>query len=54
MSAELGAVPLGDASKGLQNSNRPNWVTETQYHDQLELARIFDQAFQQKYRQKKH
>ena len=52
MSAELGAVPLGDASKGLQNSNRPNWVTETQYHDQLELARIFDQTFQQKYRQK--
>ena len=52
MSAELGAVPLGDASKGLQNSNRPKWTNEKQYHDQLELARIFDKAFQQKYRQK--
>ena len=52
MSADLGAVPLGDASKGLQNSNRPYWTTEEQYHDQLELAHVFDRAFQQKYRQR--
>ncbi len=52
MSADLGAVPLGDASKGLQNSNRPHWTNEEQYHDQLELAQVFDKAFQQKYRQR--
>lgn len=49
---ELGAVPIGDASKGLQYSKRPGWVNETQYHDQLELASVFDRSFQEKYKQR--
>ncbi len=49
---ELGAIPIGDASKGLQFSKRPGWVNEEQYHDQLELASVFDHSFQEKYRQR--
>jgi hypothetical protein len=49
---ELGAVPLGDAAKGLQYSKRPGWVNDQQYHNQLELASVFDRAFQQKYQQR--
>ena len=49
---ELGAIPIGNASKGLQYSKRPGWVNETQYHDQLELASVFDRAFQEKYKQR--
>jgi hypothetical protein len=49
---ELGAIPLGDAGKGLQHSNRPYWTTQEQYHDQLELASVFDQAFQARFRQR--
>ncbi|MEE9368485.1 MAG: DUF1501 domain-containing protein [Pontiella sp.] len=49
---ELGAIPLGDAAKGLQFSKRPGWVNEQQYHDQLELASVFDRAFQEKYKQR--
>jgi len=49
---ELGAVPIGDASKGLQFSKRPGWVNEKQYHDQLELANVFDTAFREKYKQR--
>jgi hypothetical protein len=49
---ELGAIPLGDATKGLQNSKRPYWADETQYHDQLELAATFDKAFRSKYQQR--
>jgi len=49
---ELGAVPIGDAAKGLQHSKRPGWVNEQQYHDQLELASVFDRAFQEKYKQR--
>ncbi|NNJ70219.1 MAG: DUF1501 domain-containing protein, partial [Kiritimatiellales bacterium] len=49
---ELGSIPIGDASKGLQYSKRPGWVNETQYHDQLELASVFDRAFQEKYKQR--
>lgn len=52
MSAELGAIPLDDATKGLQNIKRPYWTTEKQYHDQLELASIFDKSFQKKYQQR--
>jgi hypothetical protein len=49
---ELGAIPLGDASKGLQHSKRPAWVNKTQYHDQLELASVFDRTFREKYKQR--
>lgn len=49
---ELGAVPIGDAAKGLQYSKRPGWVNERQYHDQLELANVFDRQFREKYRQR--
>jgi hypothetical protein len=49
---ELGAIPLGDATKGLQNSKRPYWTDEVQYHDQLELAATFDQNFRSKYKQR--
>ena len=49
---ELGPVPLGDPGKGLQHSNRPNWINEVQYHDQLQLASVFDQSFQAKYKQR--
>ena len=49
---ELGAVPIGDASKGLQYSKRPGWVNEKQYHDQLELASVFDRSFKEKYQQR--
>jgi hypothetical protein len=49
---ELGAVPIGEASKGLQFSKRPGWVNEQQYHDQLELADVFDQQFRAKYHQR--
>ncbi len=49
---ELGAVPIGDAAKGLQHSKRPAWVNEQQYHDQLELANTFDRRFREKYRQR--
>ncbi|MDZ8119590.1 DUF1501 domain-containing protein [Pontiella agarivorans] len=49
---ELGAVPIGDAGKGLQYSKRPGWVNEQQYHDQLELANVFDSRFREKYSQR--
>ena len=48
MSPELGAIPLDDATKGLQNINRPRDITEQRYHDQLELSYLFDRAFQKK------
>ena len=49
---ELGAIPIGDAAKGLQHSKRPDWINEQQYHDQLELATVFDRAFREKYQQR--
>jgi hypothetical protein len=49
---ELGAIPLGDPSRGLQNSKRPYWTDEVQYHDQLDLASTFDKSFQAKYKQR--
>ena len=52
MSPELGAIPLDDATKGLQNINRPRDITEQRYHDQLELSYLFDRAFQKKYQQR--
>ena len=52
MAPELGAIPLDDANKGLQDVNRPHWTTPKQYHDQIELTSIFDRAFQAKYRQR--
>jgi len=49
ISPELGAIPLDDATKVLQNINRPRDITEQRYHDQLELSYLFDKAFQKKY-----
>ena len=49
---ELGALPIGDPEAGLQNSKIPSWTDEQQYHDQLQLANSFDQAFRTKFRQR--
>ena len=44
MAPELGALPIGSPSAGLQNSRMPEWADEEKFHKQLKLAKTFDET----------
>ena len=52
MAPELGALPIGSPSAGLQNSRMPEWADEEKFHKQLKLAKTFDETFHSQFQQR--
>ncbi|PHS18336.1 MAG: hypothetical protein COA78_02385 [Blastopirellula sp.] len=50
---EFSPLPIGDPNKGLQNTKRQEYVTESLFSRRLDLISKFDANFQAKYKQKK-
>ena len=47
--ASIAPVPVGNAAKGLENTQSPSYLTDTQFKKRMTLARSFDEAFQRRY-----
>jgi hypothetical protein len=45
LSAKYAPVPIGDPSKGLQNTKSPSYLSDTQFDRRMRLAVGFDRAF---------
>ena len=48
LGAEFAPVPLGDPSKGLQNTTTPSYLTEASFDKRMQLSNVFDSGFRQK------
>jgi len=49
LDAQYAAVPVGDPAKGLQNTEPPAYLAESQFNRRMLLASQFDQGFRRKY-----
>lgn len=48
LGTKFAPVPIGDPSKGLENTKSPDYVTESQFDKRMSLAGKFDRSFRQK------
>jgi hypothetical protein len=48
---ELSPMPIGDPTKGLQNSGRPDWVTADEFDHQRDMAEAFGASFRATHKQ---
>ncbi|MDF1752883.1 MAG: DUF1501 domain-containing protein [Verrucomicrobiales bacterium] len=46
----LAPLPIGDAERGVQNSELPNGVSEDQFEKRLDLMNSFDEGFRRKFK----
>jgi uncharacterized protein (DUF1501 family) len=51
MPPELSPMPIGEPTKGLQNSAPPDWVTASEFDHQLGMAEAFNASFRAKHKQ---
>jgi len=49
LGAQFMPVPVGSASRGLQNTKPPKYLSEAQFNHRLDLARRFDRTFEKKF-----
>ena len=49
---EFTPLPIGNADDGLQNTQRPEYVTNAMFRRRLKLVSEFDASFQKKYKQR--
>ncbi|MGI9428148.1 MAG: DUF1501 domain-containing protein [Bythopirellula sp.] len=49
LGAQFMPVPIGSASRGLQNSKSPEYLSEAQFDHRMELTRRFDRTFEMKF-----
>jgi len=48
MGAKYAPVPVADPNKGLENTQKPSYLTEDQFERRMKLANTFDQTFRAK------